>query len=709
MRSSLSMGGRFTLAGGREGWARLMLTAGGVTVGVGLLMLVLTALPALQGRDQRAAWHTTSATTPRTTVDRALWLASGGQFLSRELFIVQVAPLGPQPPVPPGLERLPSPGEVVVSPALRDLLDSTPKTALADRLPGTVTGELGSAGLAYPEELVAVVGRTPDQLRAAGAAEVSGISTTSSGLLDTTVIRVLLTIGAVGLLMPVVVFVATVARVSAARREQRFAALRLVGATRGQVALMAATETATGAVAGTALGWLAYLLARPIIASTTTFDGGHFMPADVSAPAAQQAIVLIGAPVLCIAATVTSLRRAQLTPLGVQRRIRTRSPGWWRLAPVAVGVVGLLAIANLDLTDSTKVGVTTAQVVIGTTTGSLLLGVVLAGPLLCSMAARLIGRFSRRLPELMAARRIAVDPYATFRAISGVAIAALVTTLLAGSAAGVEANLDRPDPDALRTNAVEIVLNGRPADALTAALEADASVRQVVVARRDPAQPGVLAVSCAELSQAINLTCPGAPSALGRLSPGLAGITRLDPSDGTLPIHALYVVTDYEPLTAERVRTLATTLVPGAGVSTGRDLVELDRRQLTELEGALRLAMLFVLLVATASLTVGVAAGLIDRRRPFALLRATGVHLGELRRMVLLETAVPLALSTVLGVGLGLLGSFALAAANGQRWAGPGPAFITTALAGLAMTLAVAAAALPLVKPVTEHDAVRFE
>ncbi|MFD0747269.1 FtsX-like permease family protein [Phytohabitans flavus] len=696
---SVWMGARFTTL------ARFALTAAGVAVGVTLVLLTLTAVPALQGRDHRAAWHATTAASP-ATADRALWLASDDHFLGRDLFLVRVAALGPRPPVPPGLERLPAPGEVAVSPALRDLLATTPPEALAARLPGTVTAGIGAAGLAYPEELVAVVGLPPDQLRAAGAAEISGLATTAPGLLVNDALRVILTIGAVGLLTPVVIFIAASARVAAARREQRFAALRLVGATRGQVAAMAATETSLAAFAGVALGWVGYLLARPVVAARVTFDGAHFMAADVRAPAAHQLVVLLGVPLLTVAATVVALRRAQVTPLGVRQRVRTRAPGLWRLTPVALGVAGLATIASTDLANSSTSGIATAQLLIGGTFGSLLLGLVLAGPLLCSLLARLLSRLSRSMPELMAARRIAADPYTTFRAISGVAIAALVTTMFAGTAAGVEANLDRPAPDALRADAVEVLPGTRPAAPLLTAIRADPGVRGTVVARRDPAKPGAIAVPCRDLAAAVNLTCPAPPAPNGLVPRGLEGITRLDPPDERLPVHAIYVVTDGAPLTGERIRSLAP---PGVRVSTGRDIAELDHRQLTELEAGLRLAMVFVLLVATASLTVGVAAGLVERRRPFTLLRATGLQLGELRRTILLETALPLVATAVCGIALGLAASAAVASPTGRHWTGPGPAFFLTAVAGLIVTLAVSSTTLPLVKTVTEPTSVRFE
>ena len=56
--------------------------------------------------------------------------------------------------------------------------------------------------------------------------------------------------------------------------------------------------------------------------------------------------------------------------------------------------------------------------------------------------------------------------------------------------------------------------------------------------------------------------------------------------------------------------------------------------------------------------------GVLERRRPFALLRASGVRLGELRRIVLPETGVPLAVTVLGAVAVALL-------RRARSWPGP--------------------------------------
>jgi hypothetical protein len=83
-------------------------------------------------------------------------------------------------------------------------------TRLDDRYPGRVTATIDHAGLAHPEELVALIGRTPDQLgavRSKSLQVVRGFGSLPSGYAYYLGLRVFLLAGAVLLLVPVVVFI----------------------------------------------------------------------------------------------------------------------------------------------------------------------------------------------------------------------------------------------------------------------------------------------------------------------------------------------------------------------------------------------------------------------------------------------------------------------------------------------------------------------
>ena len=697
--AALPLGLRMAFAAGRESLARLALAAVGVAVGVTLLLITLTAMPALEGRAARMGWHNTSAGSPATAQDAALWLGVADHYAGENLFRVYVAALGPNPPVPPGLTALPGPGEVVVSPGLQQLLESTPDDQLRDRFPGRISGTIGDGGLAWPGELVAVVGVPENALKAFGAQEVHGIAPPGS-FADAPLIRAMLTIVGTGLLLPVIVFVAMVTRVAAARREQRFAALRLAGATRAQTSVMAAAETGLAAVIGTVLGFAGYHAVRPFVAGSVTYEGEHFIAADVTAPTGQLLLVLAGAPVLAMLTTLVGMHRVNVTPLGVGRRVRRKPPGPGRLVPLGLGVAGFIALGTLVSTDAIDGSEDEARVLTQLSLVFTLAGLVIAGPWVCGLASRALARLARKPTTLMAARRIAADPFTTFRAISGVVLAVFVTTVFSCFINATIGDRNVSSPVNMRAGVVEIEAAGKPLDPNVFVAES------VVVARLRP--DGVVAMACSDL-----VTVSQGPCRAGLRGPRslwyVKGLAEPTAADAALPIQTVFVRTDGSTAAEERVRTLAARTAPGATVNTQRDFVELEGRQLSEVDTALRLATAFVLLVAACSLTVAVIAGLIERRRPLALLRASGVRVSELRRMVMLETAVPLGLTVAASVGLGLVASYALGAGSASGWAPPGWDFALSMGLGVLVAFAITTVVLPLMDVATRHNSVRFE
>lgn len=251
----IRLAARISFAGGAEAITRLVATALGLALGVALLLYAAAAFPALH--DVRAGWRATSAHDRRPAQDGAatdplLWRFQDDLFHGRELIRVDVAAEGPRAPVPPGLTRLPGPGQLAVSPALTRLLETTDPALLGDRFPGQVAATVGPAALVAADDLVVFVGHTPAELRTeGGVTEGRSIESAPVSHSITDFLRIILVIGSIGLIVPVVVLVATATRLAAARREQRLAALRLVGATPRQTATIAAVEAALAAVAAT--------------------------------------------------------------------------------------------------------------------------------------------------------------------------------------------------------------------------------------------------------------------------------------------------------------------------------------------------------------------------------------------------------------------------------------------------------------------------
>lgn len=114
--------------------------------------------------------------------------------------------------------------------------------------------------------------------------------------------------------------------------------------------------------------------------------------------------------------------------------------------------------------------------------------------------------------------------------------------------------------------------------------------------------------------------------------------------------------------------------------------------------------------IAGCSLAVSVAAGLSERKRPFSLLRLTGVPLAVLRRVVALESAVPLLVIAALATGMGFLAAdLFLRSQMDYTLRAPGVAYYVIVLAGLAASLGIIAATGPLLRRITGPETARNE
>jgi hypothetical protein len=116
------------------------------------------------------------------------------------------------------------------------------------------------------------------------------------------------------------------------------------------------------------------------------------------------------------------------------------------------------------------------------------------------------------------------------------------------------------------------------------------------------------------------------------------------------------------------------------------------------------------LVIAGCSLAVSVAAALTDRKRPFSLLRLAGAPLGVLRRVVALESAVPLVAVAVASAGTGFLASaLFLRSELGESLRPPGGGYYLIVLGGLVASLMVIACTLPLLERITGPESARNE
>jgi FtsX-like permease family len=482
------------------------------------------------------------------------------------------------------------------------------------------------------------------------------------------------------------------------------------------------------------------------------FTGAPFFPSDLSLSPADILAVAIGVPLAAAAAAVLALRRVQISPLGVAQRVTPRPPRAWRLIPLLAG------LAELTYFVAAGHPRTTGGQVQAFVPGFLLImaGLIIAGPWLTMVAARLMARRARRPATLIAARRLADNPLAAFRAVSALFLALFVTTVAVGVITTIVADRGAPSGGAAASDTLTaqlgygqgeaIHIQGRPAsapvsNALLTQLHSIRGVQAVALIHTDPlgttipaakmglrpsfgSVPAAL-ISCAQLSHIPLLgRCPAGAQAASIPSTGFLGMDHSLASTTwpaaaisaqhlqRIPVQAIFVGTNGSASAIERARTaleLAYPYLPAPPATIGEFSVQATRTTL-EYEQLAEVVILVSLPIAGCTLAVSVAAGLTDRKRPFSLLRLAGAPLGVLRRVVALESAAPLLITALVATGLGFLAAGLFVSSQlGYPLRPPGAEYYVIVLAGLAASLGIIAATFPVLDRITGPETARNE
>lgn len=756
----IRLGWRLAVAGGRSGAVVTSLTAVAVAFGTAILLFALSFEPALQTRYDHSAWRDTPGRLDLATADHGLMLSRTDDHVAgRTLVRMDVAALSPDAPVPPGLDRVPAAGQVYVSPALASLIAQTPADELGDRF-GAITGTISDAGLMAPDELAAIVGRNPADLRAEGARVVTALDGTGTiPMPHNPLVQVLVVIAVIGALAPVAVLVATATRLSAARRERRLAALRLAGATPWQVTIAAAVESLTATIPGSLGGVLVFLALRPLIAQVPLMQATWF-PGSITPAVGPAAALLALVPVVGVGAAVVALRRLNVSPLGVQRHQRPGPLRRLRLVPLAA-MLAAFGATLAAIAVGGAVGQTWVLWALGGTFLGIIVGIAVAGPWVTVAVGSAVARLARGPVALLAGRRLLDDPRASFQAIGGVVMAVFVGSAYLAIASTTAALTARTDQLAVRTDVLTATVPGDDAsvaDAAAASVRETTGVLSAAVLREiavPDAGPNAFAVvtDCRALVATLaadGLSCgPG----LEHLGPGGTALTRgnamstkflggfwtssgvvhdvplsipasrvdryapadlsggagvipavvIDPSAFGAGISSLLpteivVRTDGTPAAIERARTALEAAMPTSVVATVGEQAADKAASFTELGRVVSLGVIVAMVIAGASLAIAVVTGLLERRTPFALLRLAGMPVRRLQTVLLVEAAAPLAAVAVLSAVLGTLVAQLLIRAilSSRPIALPGPDFGVVSLLAVATASALAVVATVL-------------
>ena len=730
---------RLIVAGDRSARRRLLGIVAGVMVGVAVFLLLTAAYQAFGERSRRSSWHTPITISPTAlTPDTELTAHTAGAASTldhvgdRTVTVLLVATTEDTSVKIPGSDVVPRPGQYLASPAMADLIASMPADQLADRY-GRQVGVLSEDAVEGPDSLVLVVGMEAPRLAAWQGSEQPQVVTGFVGHdYAAQAYRIVAAVGALAILAPVLLLIAIVTDLGAAQRAERFATLRLIGATPGRVARLAAAETAATSALGAVAGIVLYLALIPA-AARLTIGSSRFFARDLLTSPLVMILTTVGVVGGATAVSWWRTRRASIGPLGASRERRERAPHPVRLLPLLLGLAGLTAVRLAGGRLSTTALVT---LLIGSFL-STMLGLLWAGPLLTCWAARAARRRARTAAQVMGLGRLVQHPRAAFRAVGGMVVALYAVTLFAvaitaaAGVPGVRTGPGRLSPQALFTT---------PATADPAALDS--------VLGRLRAVPGVTTASLGypqapqqgQKGRGLRLVLPvedvralgeaGADSPTGwvsvdwgwvlgeRADPAPAQAPQTDgpssgsPSAASAPV--LLVATDGGPGAVERARTAMVSAVGADLVSYPVSRYDIRAVQASATENQFAalgyIGILIAAGVSTASLAVSTVSSLLARRRVLGLLRLTGMPHAALRRVVAYETLLPVATVLALSIGAAAYTAWVLitgVSARSISW--PAGSYYAVVGACLALVgVAVLASARAATRMVS-GTAVRFE
>lgn len=602
------------------------LTAGAIAVTTALMVMLSSVPGALQQRAERTAWRGPDPTRlagPKATATPAPPLASARVLLAsnsyevggHEIQQVNVATRGAVAP-PAGLPKVPAPGEVLVSPAVATLLRGPDGATVRASLPGRVVGSVGPAALTGPKERVVVAGRSPAAVQATAAGlpvtDVVGRDDLRSARAEANPVYVALVWIALGLLvLPAIALTMQIARLLATRREERSAALQLVGAEPGWTMRAAIFETATAAAAGALVGAAIGVPVARLLLVELSFNGTTWFAGDLTTPWPLIVAAVVGLPALTGLATAAA-HRSSGSPLGAIQRHRPRPLRASRLLflPLAAGMM-LWGLTTLDGDGSVVPLLIALAAVVACT--------AVVGPLVVLALGHAIRRVWRRPATLLAARRMIDEPRAVWRIASGPVLAAFVAATMLAAGPTLD-SLSAGDQTAWERQHLLLDVPAKQAPATVAAVRA-------------------------------GLREQGDHRPVSLVRPGSDGRTVVHPGGASSDDLVVAVRVGRDAAAADRAASAFVRAAPGAQVH-GYD--RLDPRTgivQTISAGAIGTLLLSSLLgaLATAVTSVGTV---LDRRRTLAALRMAGTPVPILRRMMEREVALPSTLG-VLASGVG--------------------------------------------------------
>ena len=674
---------------GRQSFARLGLTTVAVALGIVLVCYFTAGVNGLMGRVNGLAINTAAYQAARGVAEQKPIagvepLKVGGTRRGdaskwRGQYIQSYSMYGTAKSPQFAKLKTPRPGEYYLSKALADAVAEYPEDNILARF-GKNTKYLGvipSEYTASPDALMIVRGASAEEVAESDAFTKSQgqpsyfadvYRTDANGLKSDAKIDpvavIVFGVGGTILLFPIVIFVSVATQLGAAQREKRYAALRLIGATKRQVGRVLMLESLLASVVGVIIGLGAFwLLQAPL--QDFKMDGMRFNPSDLALTGTQYALIIGLTLGLTTFVNWRRMRRAQISPLGVSRSVeKVKKLRAWRALVPALGIAFFAWLSSKPGRDWLDANKESAIPMLLLTAALLLVmfGLILAGGWLTNKLSLLAARWANNASMLIAGKRTAVHSRTIFRSVSGVVLALFAGSFYLTATSGIEGLNAQAVKDngfsQLKRGTAIVIGRSLPGD-MAEQLQQKSYITSVATIY--PREDGD-AIRCQDLAKYTEHTCPNNArldqfALLNFDKPVVKKVSLINDRVDTNGAKE-YLVTLKSDNDIEKLRTLVTAKANQydltyavSGTDSKKPHINPTIREFADLA---YVGIGVTLFVAVASLIVSTIGGLMERRRSLYTLRLSGMRLAQLKRLVMVESVAPLLTTSILSCSFGV-------------------------------------------------------
>ena len=699
----------------KTGWKRMALIAGSVAIGVLILFSFTAVFNAVTDMDH-VAWmnnlssHGSAGHQPIDGVDPVYVAMMGTDELAgRSVQIVDMQRGGDNTPNIADNLSAPNPGEFYASPALADYIAGHSDEHLEYRY-GKLIGELPESvvparddfyvvrGSDYPihdgqiylwadeDNENAEVGTPIEDLAVYNFIDYEVDSYFDSA--EYNISKAVIYAGIIILLFPVIMLVSIATRLGSVQREQRYASLRLIGVTNGQVTGIIATESFISTLIGIVAGWLLYLLVRPLLFDFTLSES-RFWPSAITVTTVQSLVIAGLTLVMSLFANWWGMRHVRTSPLGIsQKQKMEKKPGWWRILPLLASLATLIYMTVHDPADSNEVLTMINAFLLLIV--AMMFSLVVVTPWLTYHLAQFVSRLAKRPTVMIGTKYIRAHARAIARSVSGVVLALFAGSFYILGTSGVAAleakSITNNGYSVLRDNtAIVQGLNSNQASQLEQELSTGNPDFAIMSDTTSFEQVGdYVTGKCLALNSYVNkLDCgQGELAAIdfylatddsrqvvyanndddlhSRIRTNIDQIYEGENVDEQMNQRNTVYIASVADADTEKLRSAVAKLTGGVRPTGSVQITSAAEAKTPSINPAIESlaslaygGMAVTMAVAIVSIVVSTIGGLLERRRSMYMLRLSGMQVDELKHMVVIESLIPLVVMSLISASIG--------------------------------------------------------